>query len=455
MDCKYDLIVIGAGPGGSAAAFEAAKFGMKTAVVEKDKLGGTCLNRGCIPMKALLHSADIYQEIKESKRFGIQVEKAELNVPSLMEYKRDVINKLLGGMEILFQKNKIDIFYGLGKIIDVHRVAVSKNGEEKIIEGEKIIIASGGASVIPPIPGINLKNVVTSLELLNKEKLFSRLIIIGGGVIGMEFVSLYSAFGAKVTVIEAMNRVLPEMDKEIGTSLKQILKKKDVDIHTSSSVEKLEQTEEGNILCTYSEKGKLQQITADGVLVAVGRKADIEGLFHENFTVETEKGRILVDKYYKSSCPSIYAIGDVIGGIQLAHVASAEGICVIRHILGKKESLDLKVIPGCVYTNPEIAVVGITASQAKESGIDVITKKYPMMANGKSVLTIQERGFIKVVAEKKTEKILGAQIMCARATDIISQFTQAIVNEMTLSQMAQVIYPHPTFSEGIGELVRV
>lgn len=454
MDCKYDLIVIGAGPGGSAAAFEAAKFGMKTAVVEKDKLGGTCLNRGCIPMKALLHSADIYQEIKESKRFGIQVEKVKLDVPALMEYKGDVINKLLGGMEILFQKNKIDMFYGLGKIIDGHRVAVSKNGEEKIIEGEKIIIASGGASVIPPITGINLKNVVTSLELLNKEKLFSHLVIIGGGVIGMEFASLYSAFGAKVTVIEAMNRILPEMDKEIGTSLKQILKKKDVDIHTSSTMEKLEQTEEGNILCTYSEKGKLQQITADGVLVAVGRKADIEGLFHENFTVKTEKGRILVDKHYKSSCDSIYAIGDVIGGIQLAHVASSEGICVIRHILGKEESLDLKVIPGCVYTNPEIAVVGITANQAKEAEVDVITKKYPMMANGKSVLTIQERGFIKVVAEEKTEKILGAQIMCARATDIISQFTQAIVNEMTLSQMAQVIYPHPTFSEGIGELVR-
>ncbi|BAH06693.1 dihydrolipoyl dehydrogenase [Clostridium kluyveri] len=454
MAYKYDLIVIGTGPGGSAAALEAAKSGMKTAVIEKDKLGGTCLNRGCIPMKALLHSAGIYQEIKESKKFGIQVEKAELNVPALLQYKEGVINKLSYGMEMLLQKNKVDVFYASGKIVNAHQVAVSENGEKKIIEAERIIIASGSSAVIPPIPGIQLKNVVTSYELLNKEDLFHHLVIIGGGVIGMEFASLYSAFGCRVTVIEAMNRVLPDMDREIGTNLKQILKKQGVDIHTSASVEKLEQTQEEKILCTYREKEKLQHIEVDGVLVAIGRKPSTEGLFDENFAVETEKGKILVNKYYKTSCPSIYAIGDVIGGIQLAHAASSEALCAVRHIIGKEESLDVRVIPGCVYTNPEIAVVGITASQAKETGIDVITKKYPMMANGKSVLTMQERGFMKVVAEKETEKILGAQLMCARATDIISQFTSAIVNGMTLSQMAHVIHPHPTFSEGIGELMR-
>ncbi|WP_368490929.1 dihydrolipoyl dehydrogenase [Clostridium sp. BJN0013] len=452
---RYDLIVIGAGPGGSTAALEAAKFGMKTAVIEKNELGGTCLNRGCIPMKSLLHSAGIYQKIKESKKFGIQVEKAVLDISALLKYKEEMINKLSDGMKMLLQKNKVDIFYASGKIVNAHQVAVSENGEEKIIEAERILIASGSSAAIPPIPGIQLENVVTSYELLNrKEDLFDHLIIIGGGVIGMEFAALYSAFEHRVTVIEAMNRVLPDMDREIGMNLKQILKKHGVDIHTSANVEKLEQIQEGKILCVYKEKEKLQHIEADGVLVAIGRKPNTEGLFGENFTVEIEKSKILVDKYYKTSCPSIYAIGDVIGGVQLAHAASSEALCAVMHMVGKEEPLDIKLIPGCVYTNPEIATVGITASGAKEAGIEVITKKYPMMANGKSVLTMQERGFMKVVAEKETEKILGAQLMCARATDIISQFTSAIVNGMTLSQMAHVIHPHPTFSEGVWELVR-
>lgn len=454
MDYKYDLVVIGAGPGGSAAALEAVKYGMRIAIIEKDKLGGTCLNRGCIPMKALLHSANIYKKIKESKNFGIQVEEVKFNVPDLLKYKEEVVNKLSGGIKMLLEKNKIDVFYACAKIMDEHRVAINENGERKIIEAEKIIIASGSITSIPPIDGINLKNVVTSFELLNKGNLFRHLVIIGGGVIGMEFASLYSAFGCGVTVIESMNRVLPNMDREIGTNLKQILKKQGVDIHTSSSLKKIEQVQEERLLCTYSEKEKLQQAEADGVLVAVGRKPDIEGLFDGGFNVETEKGRILVDIHYKTTCPSIYAIGDVIGGVQLAHAASSEGICAIRNMIGREDSLDIKTIPGCVYTNPEIAVVGISASEAKEAGIDVITKKYPMMANGKSVLTMQERGFMKVVAERETEKIIGAQIMCARATDIISQFTQAIVNGMTLSEMAHVIHPHPTFSEGIGELVK-
>ncbi|MFL0195225.1 dihydrolipoyl dehydrogenase [Clostridium sp. WILCCON 0269] len=452
---KCDLIVIGAGPGGSTAALEAAKFGMKTAVIEKSELGGTCLNRGCIPIKTLLHAADIYRKTKESEKFGIQVEKVTVNIPALLEYKEEVIKKLSGGIEMLFQKNKIDLFHGTGKIIASHQVAVNQNGEEKIIESERILIASGSVTAIPPIPGIQLKNVVTSHELLNKKDgLYNHLLIIGGGVIGMEFAALYSAFGSKVTVIETMNRVLPEMDREIGTNLKQILKKQGVDIHTSSSVEKLEQAEEGKLLCTYSEKEKLQQVAADGVLVATGRKPHIEGLFDEGFTVETQKGKILVDEYYKTSCPSVYAIGDVIGGVQLAHAASAEALCAVIQMIGKEEPVNIKVIPGCVYTNPEIAVVGITGSEAKEAGLDVITKKYPMMGNGKSVLTMQERGFMKVVADRETEKILGAQLMCARATDIISEFTSAIVNGLTLSQMAHVIHPHPTFSEGVWELVR-
>ncbi|MGN0483638.1 MAG: dihydrolipoyl dehydrogenase [Lachnospiraceae bacterium] len=449
---NFDLVIIGAGPGGYVAAMEAAKRGMKTAIVESRELGGTCLNRGCIPTKTIMHSTDLFAELQKSAQIGIHVAEASYNMEEIQKKKDDVIEQLRAGIAMLMKKNKVTVYEGYGCITSPHEVTVQ--GEEtQVLETEKILIATGSVPAMPPIPGINLPNVVNSDDLLNKKEVYPRLAIIGGGVIGMEFASIYSALGCQVTVIEALDRILANMDKEIAQNLKMILKKRNVDIHTKAKVEEITEGADGALICKYTEKEKMQEVTVDGILVAVGRRANTEGLFGEGVELSMERGKILVNENYQTSVPNIYAIGDVIGGIQLAHVASAEGTNAVAHMADAKPPINMQAIPGCVYTDPEIATVGITKEEAKEADIPVVCQKYSMSANGKSVLSNQERGFIKVVAEAESGKILGAQMMCARATDMISEFATAIANGLTLEEMRSVIRPHPTFSEAITEAV--
>lgn len=452
MEEKFDLVVIGAGPGGYEAAIEAAKKGMKTALIERRELGGTCLNRGCIPTKTIMHSTEIFAELKTCEHLGIHVADASYNMEEIQTRKDEVLGQLRSGIATLMKKNKVTVYEGTGKITGPHEVTVA-GAEEWILETDKILIATGSVPSMPPIPGIELPNVVNSDDLLNKKELYQHLVVIGGGVIGMEFASIYSALGCQVTVIEALDRILANMDKEIAQNLKMILKKRNVDIHTKAKVEKIEAGENGKLICHYTEKEKEVQVEADGILVAVGRRAYTEELLGEGVELSMERGRILVDENYETSIPDIYAIGDVIGGIQLAHVATAEGINAVAHMLHEKLPINIGVVPGCVYTNPEIATVGMSVEEAEAAGIGAVSKKYVMTANGKSVLSNQERGFIKVVAEESTGKIIGAQMMCARATDMISEFGTAIVGGMTLKEMRSVIRPHPTFSEGITEAV--
>lgn len=452
MADTFDLVVIGAGPGGYVAAIESAKKGMKTALVENRELGGTCLNRGCIPTKTIMHSTELYAELKACEHLGIHVGEASYNMEEIQERKEEVLNQLRSGIAMLMKKNKITVYEGSGSITSPHEVTVQ--GEETtVLAAEKILIATGSVPAMPPIPGADLPNVVNSDALLNKKEVYPRLAIIGGGVIGMEFASIYSALGCQVTVIEALDRVLANMDKEIAQNLKMILKKRNVEIHTKAKVEEIEKGTDGALICRYTEKETAQEVEVDGILVAVGRRANTEGLIGEGMEFSMERGRILVNKNYQTNYPNIYAIGDVIGGIQLAHVASAEGINAVAHMMNEKLPINMGAIPGCVYTNPEIATVGLSKEEAEAAGMSVTTHKYAMSANGKSVLSNQERGFIKVVAEAETGKILGAQMMCARATDMISEFGTAITGGMTLAEMRSVIRPHPTFSEGITEAV--
>ena len=453
MADSFDLVVIGAGPGGYIAAIEGAKKGMKTALVEKSELGGTCLNNGCIPTKTIMHSTELFAEIKACEHLGIHVEEASYNMEEIQKRKEEVMSQLRDGIAMLMKKNKISVYHGTGCITSSNEVTVQ--GEEPVVLSTgKILIATGSVPAIPPIPGADLPNVVNSDALLKKE-VYPRLVIIGGGVIGMEFASIYSALGCEVTVIEALDRVLANMDREIAQNLKMILKKKNVEIHAKSKVEEIVEGKAGTLVCRYTEKDTLQEVEADGILVAVGRRANTEGLFGEGVEIATDRGRILVNENYQTNDPNIYAIGDVIGGIQLAHVASAEGINAVAHMVNEKPPMNMQAVPGCVYTNPEIATVGLSKEEAEAAGIEVSTHKYAMSANGKSVLSNQERGFIKVVAEAETGKILGAQMMCARATDMISEFGTAITAGMTLEEMHSVIRPHPTFSEGITEAVSV
>lgn len=449
----FDLVVIGAGPGGYETALAAARSMMRVALVEKDELGGTCLNRGCIPTKSLLHTAELLQAFRQSSIFGIEHSEAVCNFAALHERKNHVVQQLRDGIAQQMKQKKVTVLKGTGTILDEHTVRV-RGEEETLLKTERILIATGSKPAIPPIPGIGLPHVETSDTLLEKTNgIYPRLLIIGGGVIGVEFASVFSALGSEVTIVEAMPRLVGNMDKEIGQSLKMLLKKREIQVFCDAQVQEIR--EEGAGLRCYCHQGEQQlELVADGILVCVGRKPFTEDLFEGDLRVEEDRGRILVDGHFQTSCPCIYAIGDVTGGMMLAHAATAQGSCALAHMLGRMPPVSL-TIPACIYTDPEIAAVGLTLEEARSSGLQADSHKYPMSANGKSVLSQQERGFIKVVYEKESHRLLGAHLMCARASDLISEMTQALVRESTLEELVSVIRPHPTFSEGITEAVNL
>lgn len=449
---EYSLVIIGAGPGGYEAAIRAAQLGLKTALVEAREVGGTCLNRGCIPTKALLHAAQLYRETRNFDSIGLHLEGCSYDISKVHQRKNEVIGQLRSGIEQLVKANKIDLYRGKGQVAGPHSVQVTGEGMEEL-NAENILIATGSKPARPPIPGLDLPNVVTSDELLFLEdRLYQELVIIGGGVIGVEFASVYNAFGCAVTIIEAMDRILPTMDKEISQNLSMILKKRGVKIHTGAKVEKLEESAPG-IACVFTEKGKEQTISAQGVLVSIGRRPNTDGLFAEGFELEMERGRIVTDGEGRTSVPSIRAIGDVTSLIQLAHAASAQGICAVERIAGQIPNIDLATVPGCVYTDPEIAAVGITEEEAKAKGIALRKGKFLMSGNGKTLIEQGDRGFVKLLFDAQTDILLGAQLMCARATDLISELAGAVVNHLTAKQLASVIRPHPTFTEAVTEAV--
>lgn len=452
MNKQYDIIVIGAGPGGYVAAIRAARAGLHTALVEKDQVGGTCLNRGCIPTKTLMHSSHLYHQLGECDAMGISVEAYSYNIKKMYQRKSDVAGRLRSGIEFLLQANKVDLYRGPAVITGNRTVSVQAE-ELTELTGTNILIASGSVPAVLPIKGIRLPGVMTSNELLDQEGTdYQRMVIIGGGVVGVEFATIFCSLGCKVTLIEAMDRLLPGMDREISQNLTMIMKKRGITVYTSATVEELKSSGE-DLICSFSHKGKPQTAAAEAVLVSVGRRADTKGLFAEGLAVKTDRG-IVVNEHFETSIPGIYAIGDVIhGGIQLAHVASAQACNAVAHICGQKPEMDLKTVPSCIYTDPEIAVVGLDAAAAKEQGIAVKTGKFNMSGNGRSVIDNQERGFIKVIFEAETDVILGAQLMCARATDLVSELSAAIVNKLTVHQLAAVIRPHPTFTEGVTEAV--
>ncbi len=453
MSHKYDLIVIGAGPGGYTAAISAAQNGMKVAIVEAIKTGGTCLNRGCIPTKTLLHSANLYREMSHSDSFGIFAEGLSYDINAMYQRKDEVVTELRDGIESLLKANKVDIFISTAKVLSAEKVEVNNAEEHIVLDTDKVLIAVGSVPVRPPIEGINLLGVVTSDELLEGDAAdYKSLVIIGGGVIGMEFASVFSALGCAVTVIEAMDRIVPTLDREISQNLSMILKKRGVAIHTGCSVERISESG-GALCCRFTGKSSSQEIMSQGVLVSVGRRPNTEGLFGEDIHIEQQRG-IIVNDRFETSEKGIYAIGDVIeGSIQLAHAASAQAQNVAAEMVGKNPPVDLSVVPGCVYTSPEIASVGITTEQAKANGIEAKTGKYSMSGNGKTVIEQQDRSFIKLTFDAETEVLLGAQLMCARASDIVSELSSAIVNKLTVRQLSSVIRPHPTFTEAVTEAV--
>lgn len=470
METKFDLAIIGGGPGGYTAAGEAAKAGLKTALIESHELGGTCLHRGCIPTKTLMHSSEFIQAINQGIpgmliRVGGQSVpyddfRADVDMKELQKQRANVSNRLAESIRKSLKKGGVELINGTAAVVSPHDIEIQlsgKNAEDAVIHitEKTIILATGSRPGTLPVPGNNLEGVMNSDQIIINEERPSRLIIVGGGVIGIEFATIYLGLGSHVTILESAQKLLGAVDKEFSQSIRSILKKRGASIHTGAMVQSFEETEEGTLLCRYSEKGEEKSEEADRILVATGRVPQTENLFGNGFSVEMNGRYIAVNESFQTSCPSIYAIGDVTGGVQLAHAASAEARNVVHILQGKIPEENMKVVPVCVYTDPEIAYTGMTLEEAKAKGFNAVSRKYPMLANGRSVLSQQERGFIKVVAEENTGRILGAQLMCARATDLISEFAEAVANRLTVKQMADVVHPHPTFSEGIVEVLRL
>lgn len=450
MGQHYDVMVIGAGPGGYVAAIRAAKLGLHVAVVEEDRAGGTCLNRGCIPAKAMIHAAETYRSAREADQFGVESGRVSFDYGKILAYKEETTDALVQGVEQLLAGNGVDRLAGKGTLLAGKKVRVTTEEKEEVYAADHIILATGSKPLLLPIPGMDLPGVLTSDGLFRLQECPESLAIIGGGVISVEFATAFAGFGTKVTILEALPRLVPNLDKEISQNLKMILKKRGVDIHTSASVQEVAE-EDGRYVLRFTEKEQKREVSARYVLCAVGRVPNTEGLFAEDALPDMERGRVLVDEKFETSIPGVYAIGDLIFGMQLAHTASAQGTVVAEHLAGKSASVDLSVVPSCVYTDPEIASVGLTEEDAKEQGIPVRVGKFIMSANGKSLISKEERGFVKILAAEESGVILGAQMMCARATDMIGELATAVANGLTAKQLLRGMRAHPTYNEGIGE----
>lgn len=446
---EYQLIVIGAGPGGYTAALTAAKLGLKTAVIESRDCGGTCLNRGCVPTKALLHASDAYCSALSAARMGVHVDGASVDIAEMYGFKQQTVEKLRGGIESLFKSAKVELIRGRATITAPGTVHVEgENAGE--YTAEHILIATGSVPARPPIPGLGLEGVVTSDELLEGlEKLPKSIVIIGGGVIGVEFATFFSDLGTEVTIVEGLDRLLPNMDRELGQSLAQVLKKQGVKIFTGAMVEKVEKSGDMLSVC-FAQKGNAVKAEGERVLCAIGRRPYTEGLFG-GIAPEMDGRRIAVDGNYETSIKGTYAIGDVSSPVQLAHVASAQGTACAEHIAGKKSCVRMDIVPGCVYCKPEIASVGLSEAAAKEAGIPVKTAKCTLFSNARTIIADSGRGFMKLVANTDTGAIVGAQLMCEHATDMISQLSEAIANAMTPRALLKAMRPHPTYEEALSD----
>lgn len=448
----FELAIIGAGPGGYVAAIRAAQLGINTVLVERDDIGGTCLNRGCIPTKTILHTAGLFSEISHAEALGIRIESAAVDFDALRMRTAEVRESLRDGVEALVAANGITLMRGTATIAGLDGITVSQpDGTIAEISADHLIIATGSAPAKPPIAGIGEDGVLTSDDMLETIPELKRLVIVGGGVIGMEFAGIYAALKTHVTVLEAAPRILPTMDREFGQSLAMLYRKRGCAIVANALVESIERAADGSLSVRYAVKDAAETVDADAVLVATGRAPAFGGLFAEGFELELDRGRIAVDKRMQTSAEGIYAIGDVAAaGAQLAHAASAQGIVAVETIAGADVSFDPALVPSCVYSSPEIASVGMTEAEAKQAGIAARAGKFAMTGNGKSVITGQGRSFAKIVADE-SDRIIGAQLMCGRATDMIGELSLAVANGLTIEQMKSAIRPHPTFEEAIGE----
>ncbi len=453
---KFDIIVLGSGPGGYVTAIRASQLGLKTAIVEKESLGGVCLNWGCIPTKALLKSAQVFEYIKHSADYGIKVENFDKNFDDVVNRSRNVAKTMSKGVNFLMKKNKIKVFKGFGKLSENKSISITKeDGSEDKIHGDKIIIATGARSRELPNLKQDGKNIIGYREAMTLEKQPKEIVIVGSGAIGIEFAFFYNSMGTKVTVVEYMNRIVPVEDNEISKELEKSLKKKGISILTSSEVKNATVNDDGNVdVVIESKNGESKTINSEIVLSAVGIKTNIENIGLEDLGIKTEKDKILVDDFYMTNLKDYYAIGDVVKGQALAHVASAEGILCVEKIAGHDVNpLDYNNIPGCTYCSPEIASVGYTEEQAIENGYEIKVGKFPFSASGKAQASGKSDGFVKVIFDAKYGEWLGCHMIGEGVTDMIAEAVVGRKLETTGHEILKAVHPHPTMSEAVMEAV--
>jgi len=454
---QFDVVIIGSGPGGYVAAIRAGQLGLKTAIIEKEKdgrLGGTCGLRGCIPTKALLNASHLYQKAGEFEHFGLKVKELGYDWSGVQKYKSDVVAKNAAGVTYLMKKNKVAVYSGFGKILGPGKVEVAHaDGKKEILQTKNIIIATG--SVVRPIPGFETdgKQVVNSDHMLELTKVPKSLVVMGSGAVGVEFASVYARFGAETTVVELLPRIVPLEDEDVSKELLRSFKKQGIKCETGLKLDKLEKTKTGVKVSGKNAKSDTVTLEAEMLLVAVGRMAYLEGLGLENTKVKvSQKGTVEANEYCETAEPGIFAIGDVLPTAQLAHLAEKEGILVVEKIAGKKvEPIKHNLVPNCTYCDPEVASVGLTEAKAKEAGYDVKVGKFPFSASGKARILGETDGFVKIVAEKKYDEVLGVHIIGPHATELLAEACVGMALETTADELGRIMHAHPTVSESVME----
>lgn len=449
---KYDVVVVGSGPGGYVAAIRASQLGLKTAVVERAELGGICLNWGCIPTKSLLKSAQVLEYMKHAEQYGLTVDNVTANFDKIVERSRGVASRMGQGVTHLLKKNKVDVINGFGKLKSKGVVEVTNDEGTKEVEATHIIIATGARSrELPNLPQDG-KKIIGYREALTLDKLPKSMLVVGSGAIGVEFAYFYATLGTKVTIVEFLPNIVPIEDEEVSKQLGRSFKKMGMKVLTNSSVEKVDTSSDILKIDVKNKRGEIENHEAEVVLSAVGIIPNTENIGLEELGVEVEKGRIKVDEYYRTNIEGVYAIGDVINTAALAHVASAEAICCIEAIAGEKPAtIDYTNIPGCIYTTPEVASVGMTEQKAKEAGYELKVGKFPFTASGKATAAGANDGFVKLVFDAKYGELLGAHLIGANVTEMIAELVMAKKLETTGHEIIKAIHPHPTMSEAVME----
>ena len=452
MALQFDLVVVGSGPGGYVAAIRASQLGLKVAVIERESLGGICLNWGCIPTKALLKSAQVFEYMQHAQDYGITVKEASFDFGAVVQRSRGVADGMSKGVTFLLKKNKVEVIFGTGKLLAPGKVEVTKaDGGKEIVEAKSIILATGArARQLPALP-IDDKKIIGYRKAMTLEQMPKRLVVVGSGAIGVEFAYFYRTMGAEVTLVEFLPRIVPVEDEDVSRQMEKSFKKIGVNVMTSAEVTKVDTAGEGCKVTVKTAKGD-QQIDCDLVLSAAGVVTNLENIGLEELGIKVERGRVIVDDFYQTNVPGIYAIGDIVPGPALAHVASAEGIICVEKIAGHHpEPLNYQNIPGCTYAQPEIASVGLTEKEAKEKGYDVLVGKFPFSASGKASAAGAKDGFVKVIFDKKYGEWLGAHMIGANVTEMIAEVVVARKLETTGHEIIKAVHPHPTMSEAIME----